>query len=60
MLYWKSNISYELFTEEEEATLRAKHAKGEVLFTMENGYERVMSTEEESEIRAFWALSEQK
>ena len=58
MLLRKEGENYVELSAEEEASLRAKHANGEILFMMENGYERVMSAEEEAEIRAFWALSE--
>lgn len=58
MLLRKEGENYVEISAEEETTLRAKHANGEILFMMENGYERVMSAEEEAEIRAFWALSE--
>lgn len=44
-------------SETEEAELRAEHARGERLFGMENGYEYVLSAEEEAEIRAFWSAS---
>lgn len=58
MLLRKEGENYVELSAEEEASLRAKHANGEILFMMEDGFERVMSAEEESEIRAFWASNE--